>query len=204
MQRVAETNFEMRRPEPRDAELVAKLDAPSRVELFDGGFVLLGELIVEARASAAAYRVYVDTGGTTIGYAEDGLGSAWLSLESILVDGAVITRRWTFQGHLSEPPFVKSQSVPSGSSLGEVWEQHRRLLATVDESRVVRMSSIDDVIRECPRAKARETRWRASQDPDTLLDQDLARFFGSQLHEAIPHVKRYLAKEPIPRATLLR
>ncbi len=96
-------------------------------------------------------------------------------------------------------PFSHHQSLPATMPYRDVLERHRVFANAAD----IRITSLDELVRELRRNHAMFTRWRESLSPDELLEADLRTVLGAAypIHGARWKRRRALR---LPQATLRR
>ena len=197
-------NFPYRLPEPRDADLLRKLEMIVRANapLSDAGLTSLGNLVMEVPGSEpiAMLHALVNAEHKTVVYITWYPASphyASMLLESYATDAEYIT-------HVNNPvrtsaPFSHQQSLPSSLPMRELLARHAAFAKAAD----IRIANLEELVRELRRNHALFMRWRETKAPDELLEIDLRTLFGEayEIHGA--RWKRRLALR-LPQATLRR
>lgn len=200
---VLAADFPYRVPARDDAELCRLLDdaVRSNAPFLSLGLTQLGDLVFAAPDGPpiGIMRAFVDADRTTIAYVTlyPALKSVSLLLESYATDGEYVT-------HVGNPvrasaPFSRQQTVAATTSYGLIFTAHRSFAKAAD----IRITTLDELIRELRRNHTMFKKWRESMSPDDLLEADLRNAFGDAYEVHGARWKRRLALR-LPQATLRR
>jgi hypothetical protein len=186
---------------PEDARPMSRYLAVQG-ELERSGLVMLADFAVGPDGEPPLWitRVLVGERGTMCAclVARVRAKRAELLIESYAQASSFVTCGWS-QGGWAHSPSIYVQRVDAGPA--SLVAYHRRFVRGVDR---VAIASPDDWIEQMERAQERERAWRASQDPQALLELDLVAMFGQhRAHEAARWARRIHA-EAVPQARARR
>jgi hypothetical protein len=195
--------FPYRLPKRDDFELVRLLENIARgaALLRESGMTALGELVMQVpgHPPMAVMRAFADEAGTV----------AYLTIYPPLLEPSLLFETYTsdaeYVTHVGNPirasaPFSHQQALPLTMSIQEMLDRHRGFARTGNE---LRITTIDELLRELERNHAMIMRWRDSLSPEDLLELDLRTLLGEQYAIHGARWKRRLAMR-LPRATLRR
>jgi hypothetical protein len=167
-------------------------------ELERAGLVVLGDLAVGPVGEPPLWitRVLVGDRGTICASLVTGVhaSTAELLLETYALEWSFVTCGWS-QGGWAHSPSIYVQRIDAVPA--SLVAYHRRFVHAVER---VAIASPDDWIAQMDRAQDRERAWRASLDPQALLELDLVAMLGHyRAHEA-KHWARKIHAEAVPEA----
>jgi hypothetical protein len=148
-------------------------------ELAELGLIALGDTVMEFD-DTDAMRWVADADGTAFGRVWQGQPRAMFQLVSVTSERALVTVRnprsdwWPV---LARPPFVEDRVIDG--TLAEAVSAHRARVEQ-EPGELVRVTTLDDAVRQWESGWARIAEWREAQVPDELFARDLRAFLGPQ------------------------
>ena len=206
MRRLA-TQATRRRPVgPEDARLAAPHDLLEAVEreLSEQGLLVLGDLVEERPdgSPAGITRWFVDPGRTVCGWfgvartRESGAINPIMMLFSEADSGEFfVTGRGASSRTLARPPSVHRTFLGWSDGLARVLEQHRAHVAqgaSGGGAALRRVERIDEAVALLGRMRESTARWRASQPPAALLEEDVRLVLQERSEDLGPHLVRLM------------